>query len=96
MTCTIWSVFLNGRNLAFIWTHRGRVAASFVDHHLVQQRVHRRRQCHVQRRHREDQQGPCAGMTRTIRGYWNDTEKNNMDKRKDDMHESRNVVKFFF
>ena len=28
--------------------------------------------------------------------FWNDTEKNSMDKRKDDMHEPRNVVKFFF
>ena len=27
--------------------------------------------------------------------YWNDTEKNSMDRRKDDMCEPRNVVKFF-
>ena len=36
-------------------------------------------------------------MTSTIRKkFWNDTVKNSMDKRKDDMHEPRNVVKFFF
>ena len=36
-------------------------------------------------------------MTNKIRGVsrLNDTEKNSMDRRKDDMHESRNVVNFF-
>ena len=36
----------------------------------------------------------CVRMTNTIRGVsrLNDTEKNSMDRRKDDMHESRNVV----
>ena len=43
------------------------------------------------------EQGPCVRMTNIVRGVsrLNDTEKNSMDRRKDDMHESRNVVKFF-
>ena len=37
-------------------------------------------------------------MTNKVRGVsrLNDTEKNSMDRRKDDVHESRNVVNFFF
>ena len=44
------------------------------------------------------EQGPCVRMTNIVRGAsrLNDTEKNSMDRRKDDMHESRNVVKFFY
>ena len=44
------------------------------------------------------EQGSCVRMTNIVRGVsrLNDTEKNSMDRRKDDMHESRNVVKFFF
>ena len=44
------------------------------------------------------EQGPCVRMTNIVRGVprLNDTEKNSMNRRKDDMHESRNVVKFFF
>ena len=44
------------------------------------------------------EKGPCVRMTNKVRGVsrLNDTEKNSMDRRKDDMHESRNVVKFFF
>ena len=38
------------------------------------------------------EQGPCVRMTNIIR--LSDTEKNSMDRRKDDMHESRNVVIF--
>ena len=43
------------------------------------------------------EQGPCVRMTNIVRGVsrLTDTEKNSMDRRKDDMHESRNVVKFF-
>ena len=43
-------------------------------------------------------QAPCVRMTNKVRGVsrLNDTEKNSMDRRKDDVHESRNVVKFFF
>ena len=42
------------------------------------------------------EQGPCVRMTNIIRGAsrLNDTEKKSMDRRKDDMHESRNVVFF--
>ena len=44
------------------------------------------------------EQGPCVRITNIVRGVsrLNDTEKNSMDRHKDDMHESRNVVKFFF
>ena len=42
------------------------------------------------------EQGPCVRMMNIVRGVsrLNDTEKNSMDRRKDDMQESRNVVKF--
>ena len=45
-----------------------------------------------------EEQGPCVRMTYIVRGVsrLNDTEKNSMDRRKDDMHESGNVVEFFF
>ena len=44
------------------------------------------------------EQGPCVRMTNIVRGVsrLNDTEKNSMDRRKDDMHESRKCSQVFF
>ena len=50
------------------------------------------------RQHEHWRARPSVRVTNIIRGVsrFNVTEKNSMDRRKDDMHESRNVVSFFF
>ena len=99
MTRTIWSVFLNGRNLAFIWTQRGcELDCRFIC---------RSPSCPAKSkpstavpRTKTTQRGLARPLRKddkynTRIFYWNDTEKNSMDRRKDDMHGSRNVVKIF-
>ena len=64
-----------------------RFITASLNHHLVQQKAHRRLQCQL--RYKKDYHGSCARITNTIRGFFVDKEKSSMDKRKDD------VIKFF-